>query len=42
VVPVPLREMTAVAPLAELLLIVSLPVAAPVAVGVNLTCSVRA
>jgi hypothetical protein len=41
VVPVPLREMTAVAPLAELLLIVSLPVAAPVAVGVYLTCSVR-
>jgi hypothetical protein len=41
VVPVPLRAMTAVAPLAELLLIVSLPVAAPVAVGVNLTCSVR-
>jgi hypothetical protein len=42
VVPVPLRGMATVAPLAELLLIVSLPEAAPVAVGVNLTCSVRA
>ena len=40
-VPVPLRDTVVVLPLAELLLIVRLPDADPVAVGANFTCSVR-
>ena len=40
VVPVPLRETTSVLPLAELLLTVSFPVAAPATVGLNCTSSV--
>ncbi len=39
-VPVPLSDTTDVVPLLELLLIESCPVAAPVAVGLNCTCSV--
>jgi len=39
-VPVPLRATAAVLPVDELLLIESWPVAAPVAVGPNCTCSV--
>jgi hypothetical protein len=39
-VPVPLRDTTAVVPLAELLLIVSFPVVDPVTVGLNWTCNV--
>jgi hypothetical protein len=39
--PVPLRDTVVVLPLAELLLIVRLPVADPVAVGANFICSVR-
>jgi hypothetical protein len=38
--PVPLRDTVVVLPLAELLLIVRLPVFDPVAVGANFTCSV--
>ena len=38
--PVPLNGTTAVLPVVELLLIVRLPVADPVAVGLNWTCSV--
>ena len=38
--PVPLRATVAVLPVDELLLIESWPVAAPVAVGPNCTCSV--
>jgi hypothetical protein len=38
--PVPLRDTVVVLPLAELLLIVRLPVADPVAAGANFTCSV--
>ena len=37
--PVPLRATAAVPPVVELLLTVSLPVTAPVAVGLNCTCS---
>ena len=37
---VPLKDTTAVLPVDELLLIESCPVAAPVAVGPNCTCSV--
>jgi hypothetical protein len=40
VVPVPLNDTTAVLPVVELLLIVRLPLADPVAVGLNWTCSV--
>ena len=40
VVPVPLNDTTAVLPVVELLLIVRLPVADPVAVGLNWTCRV--
>jgi hypothetical protein len=40
VIPVPLNATTAVLPLGELLLIVSCPEAAPVAVGRNCTCRV--
>jgi len=40
VAPVPLRDTVVVLPLAELLPIVRLPVADPVAVGANFTCSV--
>ena len=40
VVPVPLNDTTAVPPVVELLLIVRLPVANPVAVGLNWTCKV--
>jgi hypothetical protein len=39
-VPVPVRATVAVLPLAELLLMVSLPVAAPAAVGRNFSCKV--
>src|SRR5438309_5692486 len=39
-VPVPLKATVAVLPLAELLLIVSCPVAAPAAVGRNFSCKV--
>jgi hypothetical protein len=39
--PVPLRDTVVVLPLTELLLIVRLPAADPVAVGANFTCSVR-
>ena len=39
-VPVPLSETVAVLPLVELLMIVSCPVVAPVAVGLNCTCTV--
>jgi hypothetical protein len=39
--PVPLRDTVVVLPLAELLLMVRLPAADPVAVGANFTCSVR-
>jgi hypothetical protein len=39
-VPVPLKITVALLPLLELLLIVSLPLAAPVAVGRNFTCKV--
>jgi hypothetical protein len=39
-VPVPLKDTTAVAPVVELLLIVSCPVVDPVAVGSNWTCKV--
>jgi hypothetical protein len=39
--PVPLRDTAVVLPLAELLLIVRLPAADPVAVGANFTCNVR-
>jgi hypothetical protein len=38
--PVPLNDTTAVLPEVELLLIVRLPVADPVAVGLNWTCKV--
>jgi hypothetical protein len=38
--PVPLNDTTAVLPLVELLLIVRLPVADPVAAGLNWTCKV--
>jgi hypothetical protein len=37
-VPVPLNDTTAVPPVVELLLIVRLPVADPVAAGLNWTC----
>jgi hypothetical protein len=40
VVPVPLNDTTAVPPVVELLLMVRLPVADPVAVGLNWTCTV--
>jgi hypothetical protein len=40
VVPVPLNDTTAVLPVVELLLIVRLPVADPVAAGLNWTCRV--
>jgi hypothetical protein len=40
VVPVPLNDTTAVLPAVELLLIVRLPVADPVAAGLNWTCRV--
>jgi hypothetical protein len=40
VAPVPLNDTTAVLPVVELLLIVRLPVADPVAVGLNWTCKV--
>lgn len=40
VAPVPLNDTTAVLPVVELLLIVRLPVADPVAVGLNWTCRV--
>ena len=39
VVPVPLKAMSAVLPLVELLLIVISPLTTPVAVGLNCTCS---
>ena len=38
--PVPLKDTTAVPPVAELLLIVSRPVIVPVVVGLNSSCSV--
>ena len=40
-VPVPLKATTAVPPVVELLLMLSCPVTAPVAVGANWTCSAR-
>ncbi len=40
-VPVPVNEIVAVAPVLELLLIVSAPVAVPAVVGANLICSVN-
>ena len=39
-VPVPLNDTTAVLPVVELLLIVRLPVADPVAAGLNWSCNV--
>jgi hypothetical protein len=39
--PVPLKDTVAVLPVVELLLMVSFPVAAPDAVGMNWTCSVN-
>jgi hypothetical protein len=39
-VPVPLNDTTAVPPVVELLLIVRLPVADPVATGLNWSCNV--
>ena len=39
-VPVPLKATTAVLPVDELLLIVSCPLALPIAVGANCTCNV--
>jgi hypothetical protein len=41
-VPVPLNDTTAVLPVVELLLMVRLPVADPVAVGLNWICTVIA
>ena len=40
-VPVPLKDTVVVLPLAELLPIVSVPLADPLAVGANCTCSVN-